>query len=98
MTADNHSPQGTVAITPLPAPTALDAYFLEARCKLLDLAAILDRIGRGTGSGDLENDPRLSRIRQALEVLHDQSGGRAERIQQIFSLHYDPHWERPQPR
>jgi hypothetical protein len=31
-------------------------------------------------------------------VLHDRSGGRAERIQQIFSLDYDPAWERPQPR
>jgi hypothetical protein len=83
---------------PLPSRTALDAYFLEARSKLLDLAAILDRIGRGTGSAELESDPRLVRIRQALEVLHDESGGRAERIQQIFSLDYDPGWERPQPR
>ena len=30
-----------------PAGKALDAYFLEARARLLDLAAILDRIGRG---------------------------------------------------
>ena len=41
---------------------------------------------------------RLAKMRQALEVLHDQSGGRAERIQQIFSLDYDPAWDRPQPR
>jgi hypothetical protein len=40
----------------------------------------------------------LQKVRQALEVLHDRSGGRAERIQQIFSLDYDPAWERPQPR
>jgi hypothetical protein len=86
------------SLAPLPSRTALDAYFLEARCKLLDLAAIFDRIGRGTGSADLENDPRLARIRQALEVLQDESGGRAERIQQIFSLDYDPNWARPQPR
>ena len=85
-------------MTPLPAATALDSYFLEARAKLLDLAAILDRIGRGAGAADAESDPRLAKVRQALEVLHDQSGGRAERIQQIFSLEYDPTWERPQPR
>jgi hypothetical protein len=84
--------------TPLSANQALDAFFLEARCRLLDLAAILDRIGRGSGHGTVEEDPRLERIRQALEVLHDQSGGRAERIQKIFSLDYDPSWERPQPR
>jgi hypothetical protein len=85
-------------MTPLPAAKALDSYFLEARSKLLDLAAILDRIGRGRDAAGLEADPRLERIRQALEVLHDQSGGRAERVQRIFSLDYDPAWEKPQPR
>jgi len=84
--------------TPLPAAKALDAYFLDARCKLLEVAAILDRIGRGAGASGVEHDPRLDKIRQALEVLHDQSGGRAERIQKIFSLDYDAKWERPQPR
>ncbi len=85
-------------MTPLPSAQALDRYFLEARSKLFDLAAILDRIGRGQGASTLEADPRLERIRQALEVLHDKSGGRAERIQQIFSLDYEPTWKRPQPR
>jgi len=98
MTINDRSRQGADAVVPLPSRTALDTYFLEARCKLLDLAAILDRIGRGAGSGELEDDPRLARIRQALEVLHDESGGRAERIQQVFSLDYDTSWERPQPR
>lgn len=98
MTADHRSDKGTASVPPLPARTALDAYFLEARCRLLDLAAILDRIGRGAGSGEVDNDPRLARIRQALEVLHDESDNRAEQIQRIFSLDYDPHWERPQPR
>jgi hypothetical protein len=85
-------------MTPLPAGRALDAYFLEARSKLLDLAAILDRIGRGAEAGGVANDPRLEQIQRALDVLHDRSGGRAERIQQIFSLDYDPAWVRPQPR
>jgi hypothetical protein len=85
-------------MTPLPAAKALDNYFLEARAKLLDLAAILDRIGRGSGCNGVGDDPRLERIRQALEVLHDRSGGRAERIQKIFSLDYDATWEKPTPR
>jgi hypothetical protein len=85
-------------IAPLPAAQALDRYFLEARSKLLDLAAILDRINRGSGGPGVESDPRLEKIREALEVMHDESGGRAERIQQVFSLEYDPNWERPQPR
>ena len=88
-----------ITVNPLPAPKALDNFFLEARCKLLDVAAILDRINRGRESGEvLANDPRIEKIRKALKVLHDQSGGRAERIQQIFSLDYDPTWEKPKPR
>jgi hypothetical protein len=84
---------------PLPANKALEQFFFEARCKLLDIAAILDRINRGQESGEvLANDPRIEKIRKALEVLHDQSGGRAERIQQIFSLDYDPSWDKPKPR
>lgn len=85
-------------MTPLTAPKALDVHFLEARARLLDLAAILDRIGRGEDASAIAADPRLVRIRQALDVLRDSEGSRAERIQQIFSLEYDPTWERPQPR
>jgi hypothetical protein len=85
-------------MTPLPASKALDAYFLDARARLLDLAAILDRIGWGAGGAGLGADPRLANIRKALEVLADESGGRAERVQKVFSLDYDPTWERPQPR
>ncbi|MCU0703085.1 MAG: hypothetical protein MUF18_03745 [Fimbriiglobus sp.] len=82
-------------MTPLPAKAALDAYFLEARCKLLDLAAILDRIDRG---GGLPSDPRLANIRKALETLLASPDGRAEALQHIFSLAYDPGWKRPEPR
>jgi hypothetical protein len=85
-------------MTPLTAPKALDAFFLEARCRILDLAAILDRIQRGQGAAAAGADPRVEKIRKALEVLHDQSGGRAERIQQIFSIEYDSEWEKPKPR
>ncbi len=79
---------------PLSATEALDRYFLDGRCRLLDVAAILDRIHRG---GPQPSDPRLERIRQALAVLQDGDGDKAERIQQIFSLPYEPGWQRPQP-
>ena len=82
--------------TPLPAAKALDTFFLEARCKLLDLAAILDRVGRGAGGGT--GDPRLAKIREALDILADESGGRAERVQKLFSLDYESGWKIPQPR
>ncbi len=84
-------------MTPLNSRAALDSFFLEARSKILDLAAILDRLDRGGGS-DIQDDPRLARVRQALEVLLDRSPARAERVQQVFSLDYDPTWERPAPR
>ena len=86
------------AMTPLPASKALDVYFLEARCKLLDIAAILDRISRGAGAETVESDPRMQRIRRAIQTLLEQPSGRAEVIQTLFSLEYDPNWERPQPR
>ncbi len=85
-------------IEPLTAAEALEAYFLEARSKLLDLAAMLDRIDRGAAVSDVESDPRLVKVRQALQLLHDGVGSRAERVQKIFSLDYDPKWEKPQPR
>ena len=85
-------------MTPLTSKAALDAYFLEARHKILDLAAILDRIDRGAGGPGAASDPRLEKVRQALEVLADESPARAERVQQVFSLDYDPAWEKPKPR
>jgi hypothetical protein len=85
-------------MNPLPAGKALDAFFLEARCRILDVAAILDRIQRGQGAASVAADPRVEKIRKAIEVLHDQSGGRAERIQQIFSIEYDAGWEKPKLR
>ena len=88
---------GQSSLPSLSSRAALEAFFLEARCKLLDLAAILDRIDRG-GDAAVTGDPRLLRIRQALDALRDEGDGRAERIQQIFSLEYDPKWERPRPR
>lgn len=85
-------------MNPLPAPRALDQYFLEARSRLLDLAAFLDRVGRGENAEDINADPRAGKIDQALEVLLSDQSNKAERIQQIFSLEYDANWKRPKPR
>jgi hypothetical protein len=86
------------AVSPVPASKTLESFFLEARCRILDLAAILDRIQRGPGAASVDADPRVEKIRRAIEVLHDQSGGRAERIQQVFSIEYDSGWDKPKPR
>jgi hypothetical protein len=83
-------------MTPLSATTALDAYFLEARARLLDLAAILDRIDRGAGS-EAVSDPRLQKVYEALSVLNNRTVGRAEAVQKLFSLAYEATWQRPKP-
>jgi hypothetical protein len=86
------------AITPLAADQALERYFLEARAKLLDLAAILDRIDRGQGGAHAQHDPRWKKIQQALTGLQEKELGRAEKLQLLFSLPYDAGWEKPQPK
>jgi hypothetical protein len=85
-------------MNPLPAPRALDQYFLEARARLLDVAAFLDRIGRGEHTALAEADPRLAKIARALAVLQTDVQNKAELIQKIFSQEYDANWPRPQPR
>jgi len=83
-----------VTLTPLPATQALDTYFLDARARLLDVAAILDRIDRGGGT----SDPRLERIQQAIRTLGEVGPDRAAHVQELFSLPYEADWERPTPR
>lgn len=83
-------------MTPMPAAKTLDAFFLEARSKLLDVAAVLDRIDRGAGGPAA--DARVAKIRHAVETLLEAKEGRAGRIQEIFSLPYDPAWPIPQPK
>jgi len=71
----------------LTADRVLDEYYLEMRCKLLEVAAILDRYERGGGDAAQSDDGRLARCREALEVLAAPSDhpARAERIALIFS-------------
>ncbi len=79
---------------PMTAEATLDRHFLEARCLLLDIAAILDRIDRGGGV----SDGRLDKIREGIKILQSTDPDRAEKIQQLFSLEYDENWEKPKPR
>lgn len=70
----------------------LDRYFLEARAKLLDVAAILDRMDHAEASADVMVDDRRVKLDKALTILMDEDLDRAERIQLLFSRPYDPHW------
>jgi hypothetical protein len=68
----------------------LDHEFLGIRSRLIDLAATLDRIDRAEGQP--ADDPRCDRIRRSLEILNLRQSNRAEQLQQVFSLPYDPDW------
>jgi hypothetical protein len=74
------------------AISVLDQDFLETRCKILEIAATLDRIDRAPARHGEHPDPRLSQLRQAVEALLVPGPGRAETIQRIFSLEYDHAW------
>ena len=82
-------------------PAVRDAYavlnrdFLEIRNKVLELAAALDRIDRAPQTPGSSPDRRLVQLRQAMESLLEPGSDRAETVQRIFSLEYDPTWTRP---
>ena len=72
------------------AAEVLNREFLEMRCKVLELAAAMDRLDRATG--ETADDPRLAKIREALSIVADERGDRAEQIQLIFSRPYHEQW------
>ena len=68
------------------AAEVVEESFAEMRWRCLSLAADLDRIQRaGNGTGVLQSDPKLAKLRQALTALLGPEAGRAERVQMIFS-------------
>lgn len=76
---------------PMAAHEVLERYFLEARAKLLEVAATLDRIDRAAGSAELK-DERRGQLDRALAVLREREPNRAERLQQLFSRPYAEGW------
>ena len=76
---------------PLDAADILNREYPEIRAWLLQIAAALDRMERGTGS--VANDERRQSIDKALQLLLASGPNRAEQIQLLFSLRYDPGWK-----
>lgn len=73
--------------TPMSRQQVVDAYFMEHRARLLDLAAFLDRVDRaGAGTDDF----RMKAYRAALALLTD---GQPERARRILELLSDPSTE-----
>ncbi len=59
----------------------LDLYFLDARHKLIEIAAFLDRIERASGKDDF----RLKSFRDALAKLDGKKKNKAKNILLAFS-------------
>ena len=82
----------------------LDRHYLEVRARLLEIAATLDRIDRAQTSSasspvtsdasaqPIDADPRMTQLKQGIELLLSEGDDRAAKVQQLFSLTYDPNW------
>ncbi len=64
----------------------IDAYFMEHRARLIDIAAFLDRLERAVSDSD-RVDIRESSFCLALEILSDGHSQRAARILNLLSDH-----------
>ena len=84
------------------AADVLNRDFLDTRSRILEIASALDRIDRAPGKAGEHPDRRLAQLRQAIEALLEPGPGRAETVQHLFSLEYDPNWHLnlgvPRPR
>jgi hypothetical protein len=61
----------------------LDLYFMDARSKLIDLAAFIDRVDRADGKEDF----RMKAFRDALAEL---GGNKKEKAKQVLLAFSDP--------
>ena len=65
----------------------LDRYYLDTRCKLIEIAAMLDRYDRADGADGAAADPRLPQLYQSLQILSQpaESPERARTLLELFS-------------
>ncbi len=69
----------------------MDAYFLDVRSMILEIAAALDRYDAAaerTASDGAHDDPRRRKILEALRILTS-SGFRNDRVEEILLLFSD---------
>ncbi len=74
------------------AKSILDREFLEMRCRLIELAASLDRVERGSDAGEATTDSRMRLLRGAVGVLAGETQDRTVRMQMHFSDGYAAEW------
>src|SRR5437868_10622120 len=71
-------------ICPLTQQQLIELYFLDARAKLLDIAAFLDRMDRSVEHNATE-DFRVVALRSAMQTLCEKTADRVYSIQMILS-------------
>lgn len=69
---------------PMTSSAIIEQGFLDARARLLDIAAFLDRLDRASDSPGAE-DFRVRALLEAARELNSASFGRVERIHNILS-------------
>jgi hypothetical protein len=81
----------------------LQADYLIARAKVIEVAAVLDRIDRaaanaagdaaGDGDGDtVYSDPAYQKIQNAIAILTDSQPDKTRRVQELLSRPYAANW------
>ena len=80
---------GMPCLNRLPSTCSI-VSFSPCRCRLIELAAAIDRVGRA--EGQVADDPRWQQFQQAIGVIASPDGNRAERVQMTFSLPYVENW------
>ena len=70
-----------MAMNSMTRQKVLDQYFMDARHKLIDVAAFLDRVERAEGDADF----RLDAFRDAMKRLGDNGHDRAQDVLMAFS-------------
>ena len=68
----------------------IEQEFLPLRAKLLEIGAALDRLERANAL--TEREPRVVKIRAAIDALLGSGGDRAEQIQLVFSRPFEDDW------
>ena len=70
---------------PMTYAQIVEAYFLEHRAKVIDIAAFLDRLERAADGAPARDDFRVAALRNALDLLGDGQGERARRVLESLS-------------
>jgi hypothetical protein len=70
---------------PMTAKEVIDAYFIENRWRVLEIASFLDRVDRSKDPETGKKDFRYKALKNALKILVESPEGCTEALQQNFS-------------